>query len=97
MRPRETCRRVVTSPAEWRPGDGPGRGRVVRLRPRLRVASRPGGRPPALQRVAGQNVLIRLDERRGIPARRPVSPDGVWLIVTVTAMLVSMFVWRFLR
>jgi len=50
-----------------------------------------------LQRVAGQNVLIRLDERRGIPARRPVSSDGVWLIVTVTAMLVSMFVWRFLR
>jgi hypothetical protein len=50
-----------------------------------------------LQRVARQNVVIRLDERRGIPARRPMSPDGVWLIVTVTGMLASMYVWRFLR
>src|SRR5262245_39384181 len=97
MHPRETCRPVVKNPEECRPGGGAARGRVVRLRPRLRVASRPGARPPALQRGARQNVLIRLDERRVMPASRPTSRGGVWLIVTVAAMLVSLFVSRFLR
>ena len=96
MRPREMRQQVVTSPADSRPGDRPGRGRVVRLRPRLRLVNRPAVRPPAFERAAGNGVVIKLDERRGIPMRRPTSPDGVWLVVTVAAMLLSMCVWRFL-
>jgi hypothetical protein len=96
MGPHEMRRQATASSAEARPIDRPGRGRVVRLRPRLRLAS-PNARPPASRRVSGQGVLIRLDERRAMPASRPTSPDGVWLIVTVAVVLVSLFASRFLR
>jgi hypothetical protein len=92
MRPREMRRQVVTT-AESRPGGRPARGRVVRLRPRLRLVTRADAPPPAFRRVG---VLIRLDERRAAPARPSTSPDGAWLIVTLAAMLLSIVVWRFL-
>src|SRR5262245_33251598 len=97
MYPHELRRQAVTIPAESPPGDRPRRGRVIRLRPRLRVVSRTNARPSAFHRVSGRGVVIRLDERRGMPARRPTSPDGVWLIVSVAVVLVSLFASRFLR
>jgi hypothetical protein len=96
MRPREMRRQVVTIPAESRPLGRPVRSRVVRLRPRLRLVTRADAPPPAFRRVAGGGILIRLDERRAAPARPSTSPDGVWLIVTLAAMLLSIVVWRFL-
>jgi hypothetical protein len=93
MRPREMRRQVVAIPVESRAGGRP----VVRLRPRLRLATRADPRPPAVRRVPGGGVLIRLDERRTAPARTSKSPDRAWLIVTLAAMLLSIVVWRTLH
>jgi len=67
------------------------RARVVRLRPRLRVVARTSGPP-----LAGGGIVIPLHARR---ASRdvPRSPEGVWFIVTLTAMLAFVVVWRFLH
>jgi hypothetical protein len=92
----ETRRHGVTARDEIRPGTRPRRGQVVRLRLRLRLAPRADARPPEFRRVTGDGVLIRLDERRAVPVR-PTSPDGVWLVVALTAMLLLLVVSRFLH
>jgi hypothetical protein len=42
--------------------------------------------------------VIRLDDWRAAREEPVVeSPSGAWLILTLATMLLSMFVWRFLR
>jgi hypothetical protein len=69
---------------------GSPRARVVRLRPRLRVVSRTGALP-----LPGGGIVVALQTRR-VSRDVPKSP-GVWFIVTVTAMLAFVVVWRFLH
>jgi hypothetical protein len=71
---------------------------VVRLRPRLRLAPRPLARHETSPRSRREAVVIRLDDWRGAREEPVVeSPSGAWLILTLATMLLSMFVWRFLR
>jgi hypothetical protein len=71
---------------------------VVRFRPRLRLAPRPlaGHQPPS--RSKRDAVVIRLDDWRAAREQPAVeSPSGAWLVLTLATMLLSMFVWPFLR
>ena len=71
---------------------------VVRFRPRLRLAPRPLARHETSPRSRREAVVIRLDDWRGAREEPVVeSPSGAWLILTLATMLLSMFVWRFLR
>jgi len=69
---------------------GSSRTRGVRLRPRLRVVSRTGTLP-----LPGGGIVVPLQTRR-VSSDVPKRP-GVWFIVTVTAMLALVVVWRFLH
>ena len=67
---------------------------VVRFRPRLRVAPRPDSRSDVPPRPQRTGVLVRLDEWRASRDRPEESCEGAWLITAVSAMLLSILVWR---
>jgi hypothetical protein len=71
---------------------------VVRFRPRLRLAPRPLARHETSPHSRREAVVIQLDDWRAAREEPVVeSPSGAWLILTLATMLLSMFVWRFLR
>ena len=71
---------------------------VVRFRPRLRLAPRPLAGRQTPSRSKRDAVIIRLDDWRAAREQPALeSPSGAWLILTLATMLLSMFVWPFLR
>ena len=71
---------------------------VVRFRPRLRLAPRPVAGHETRPRSKRDAVVIRLDDWRAAREQPALeSPSGAWLILTLATMLLSMFVWPFLR
>jgi len=67
---------------------------VVRFRPRLRVAPRPDSRSDVPPRPQRTGVLVRLDEWRASRDHPEKSGEGAWLVTAVSAMLLSILVWR---
>ena len=77
---------------------GRGTSIVVRFRPRLRLAPRPLAGRQTPSRSKRDAVIIRLDDWRAAREQPAVeSPSGAWLVLTLATMLLSMFVWPFLR